>query len=597
MATIRPTDLPAAASVASGDALIVDKGSAVEKATPAQIVDAAIPLASQAESEAGTDNAKRVTPLRVKQAIEALGISETKLAATGESEGAALVGFLNSRTAQNKLEEAPISLYDAPSFTVAGDCIAAMDWAIARAISTGNPVIQVPDGVTLGQHIIDGYADLTIRGGKNVTFDSDVDAAGFLAGSGGRLTITGFRDAVLKTHPTSGGDIDNAHVFFGLNPLCEIDELHVTDNSISGGRMGISAGFEGGRVLNRLCTILRNVCSNQNGSDGGEGYGIHYANENDFGNIFLGWNTVIEAGRHSFYLARNQGGGSINLIGNVSLDHRKNSPTQGLELRVAFAFFRCSNVTSFGDKATGFYDGAIGFGEEAEDVVGALNCDNVKIYGFSAKAPANTVAAVWFGYTDPSATATVNNILMDGFSFDSSLENSNVVAYSWGRGIKMSNTQIVYRGLDVGARMFVISGNSDVADIMGRLTFDGITITLIDCAGSFSIMRPTAPHATSNVPLAVRDVEIASNNGGATIVDWEPTVTITNTEIEATGFSFPSAATSKPKSVPNPSGLTWADVPATAGASGTEREIAWDGSYLYVCTATDTWKRAALATW
>lgn len=73
MAAVRPTDLPAAVSVTAGVALIIDTGAAVEKATPTQIVDAAIPLASQAEAEAGSNNAKRVTPLRVKQAVAALG--------------------------------------------------------------------------------------------------------------------------------------------------------------------------------------------------------------------------------------------------------------------------------------------------------------------------------------------------------------------------------------------------------------------------------------------------------------------------------------------------------------------------------------------
>lgn len=92
MATIRPLDLPAALSVSTTDALIVDKGSAVEKATPAQVIDAAIPLASQAEAEAGDNNEKRVTPLRVKQAIDALGVSETRLAATGTGQGASIVG-------------------------------------------------------------------------------------------------------------------------------------------------------------------------------------------------------------------------------------------------------------------------------------------------------------------------------------------------------------------------------------------------------------------------------------------------------------------------------------------------------------------------
>lgn len=37
--------------------------------------------------------------------------------------------------------------------------------------------------------------------------------------------------------------------------------------------------------------------------------------------------------------------------------------------------------------------------------------------------------------------------------------------------------------------------------------------------------------------------------------------------------------------------------PASAGATGTQGDIAWDSSYIYVCTATNTWKRAALSTW
>jgi len=37
--------------------------------------------------------------------------------------------------------------------------------------------------------------------------------------------------------------------------------------------------------------------------------------------------------------------------------------------------------------------------------------------------------------------------------------------------------------------------------------------------------------------------------------------------------------------------------PASASAQGEVGQIAQDGSYLYICTATDTWKRVAIATW
>ena len=40
-----------------------------------------------------------------------------------------------------------------------------------------------------------------------------------------------------------------------------------------------------------------------------------------------------------------------------------------------------------------------------------------------------------------------------------------------------------------------------------------------------------------------------------------------------------------------------ARTPASASATGAAGEICWDASYIYVCTATNTWKRAALSTW
>jgi hypothetical protein len=38
-------------------------------------------------------------------------------------------------------------------------------------------------------------------------------------------------------------------------------------------------------------------------------------------------------------------------------------------------------------------------------------------------------------------------------------------------------------------------------------------------------------------------------------------------------------------------------VPASAAATGSEGQIAWDSGFIYVCTAANTWKRVAIATW
>ena len=40
-----------------------------------------------------------------------------------------------------------------------------------------------------------------------------------------------------------------------------------------------------------------------------------------------------------------------------------------------------------------------------------------------------------------------------------------------------------------------------------------------------------------------------------------------------------------------------AQTPASASATGDQGQICWDANYVYVCVATNTWKRAALSTW
>ena len=39
------------------------------------------------------------------------------------------------------------------------------------------------------------------------------------------------------------------------------------------------------------------------------------------------------------------------------------------------------------------------------------------------------------------------------------------------------------------------------------------------------------------------------------------------------------------------------DAPATATSSGTAGQIAYDGDYIYICTATNVWKRVAIGSW
>lgn len=55
-------------------------------------------------------------------------------------------------------------------------------------------------------------------------------------------------------------------------------------------------------------------------------------------------------------------------------------------------------------------------------------------------------------------------------------------------------------------------------------------------------------------------------------------------------FEYPVKATQYKLSALN-------TAPANASATGTLGEIRIDANYIYVCVATNTWKRAGIATW
>jgi hypothetical protein len=60
------------------------------------------------------------------------------------------------------------------------------------------------------------------------------------------------------------------------------------------------------------------------------------------------------------------------------------------------------------------------------------------------------------------------------------------------------------------------------------------------------------------------------------------------------GYDQTTGVISIPTSINSLSRIT---PPATATSSGTAGQIAYDSNYVYICTATNTWKRSALSSW
>lgn len=129
-------------------------------------------------------------------------------------------------------------------------------------------------------------------------------------------------------------------------------------------------------------------------------------------------------------------------------------------------------------------------------------------------------------------------------------------------------------------------------------------------AGAFSDLAATGILTMGSGPTAVTDaagkVLSAALNTVAVAQGGTGAATLTS------GGLLVGAGTSAVSATLTPSGLTSlaagtlsatttlvvaTRTPASAVATGTAGTIAWDASFIYVCVATDTWKRVAIATW
>ena len=95
--------------------------------------------------------------------------------------------------------------------------------------------------------------------------------------------------------------------------------------------------------------------------------------------------------------------------------------------------------------------------------------------------------------------------------------------------------------------------------------------------------------ALEELPPAILPTNVANLSmliGAVTV--YEDTAAIVSVR-EVTHFEL---STSQGGSLIHPS-----TPPATAADTGTAGTITWDASYIYICIATDTWKRVAITTW
>ncbi len=88
------------------------------------------------------------------------------------------------------------------------------------------------------------------------------------------------------------------------------------------------------------------------------------------------------------------------------------------------------------------------------------------------------------------------------------------------------------------------------------------------------------------------NVGSSANDGtGDTLRDAFISVNNNFSNVGLVGFSAPNVV------VTNKLGISSTNVPTLANSTGATGQITWDSDYLYVCVATNTWKRANLVAW
>lgn len=124
--------------------------------------------------------------------------------------------------------------------------------------------------------------------------------------------------------------------------------------------------------------------------------------------------------------------------------------------------------------------------------------------------------------------------------------------------------------------------NSDILSLTGLTTPLSVAqggTGATTATASFSAIAPTTTKGDLIVHNGTTNVRVpAGTNGQELQAD----------STEASGVKWVT---------PAGGGISWVAAPATATSTGVAGEVAYDASYFYVCVATNTWVRAALATW
>ena len=139
------------------------------------------------------------------------------------------------------------------------------------------------------------------------------------------------------------------------------------------------------------------------------------------------------------------------------------------------------------------------------------------------------------------------------------------------------------------------NSTADIADTLtlSKATGTGLAVTANATIGG-TLTMGIGDGVVTNQITAPSLANIAFYMGGVQIGAF---VAPSGTLALGSGLNVTSGSTTLQDTLVQGGLYTTPDTPASASASGAAGQISVDANYIYVCTATNTWKRVAIATW
>ena len=159
--------------------------------------------------------------------------------------------------------------------------------------------------------------------------------------------------------------------------------------------------------------------------------------------------------------------------------------------------------------------------------------------------------------------------------------------------------RVVEDGTGVASALYLATDSALISGNGIKLYFydaDGGEHISADNAGDLTIAAGTALNITADIIDLSDATKAITLNAAANALNFDSntlTIDASNNRV-GVGTAAPTAKLDINSDILR---LRTAKTPASASDSGNAGDICWDASYIYVCVATNTWERSAIASW